>query len=149
MGQVCKLGLDQILHWLLTVDSSAKRQPILADEVQSFKALITVHKVLQEGYPIAVREAQANTSWLDSLTRGVSGEGLRGTELRKPKSRGRSSVSLLRRCRRFLEKADIRSKLWIVVARICILPPCKVGVPQTTSRIQRQDTLTKTLSILC
>ncbi|KAL8792600.1 MAG: hypothetical protein Q9195_004823 [Heterodermia aff. obscurata] len=55
-----------------------KVQPILADEVQSFKALITVHKVLQEGHPIAVREAQANTNWLDSLTRGVSGEGLRG-----------------------------------------------------------------------
>ena len=27
-------------------------QPILADEVQTFKALITVHKVLQEGHPV-------------------------------------------------------------------------------------------------
>jgi hypothetical protein len=27
-------------------------QPILNDEVQTFKALITVHKVLQEGHPI-------------------------------------------------------------------------------------------------
>lgn len=27
-------------------------QPIMADEVQTFKALITVHKVLQEGHPI-------------------------------------------------------------------------------------------------
>ena len=54
------------------------RQPILADEVQTFKALITVHKVLQEGHPIAVKEAQANINWLESLTRGVSGEGLRG-----------------------------------------------------------------------
>ncbi len=26
-------------------------QPILSDEVQTFKALITVHKVLQEGHP--------------------------------------------------------------------------------------------------
>ncbi|KAF2834257.1 ANTH domain-containing protein [Patellaria atrata CBS 101060] len=56
-----------------------KVQPILADEVQTFKALITVHKVLQEGHPIALREAQANTSWLESLTRGVAGgDGLRG-----------------------------------------------------------------------
>jgi len=55
-----------------------KVQPILADEVQTFKALITVHKVLQEGHPIAVKEAQANINWLESLTRGVSGEGLRG-----------------------------------------------------------------------
>ena len=27
-------------------------QPILSDEVQTFKALITVHKVLQEGHPV-------------------------------------------------------------------------------------------------
>lgn len=54
------------------------RQPILADEVQTFKALITVHKVLQEGHPVAVKEAQANINWLESLTRGVTGEGLRG-----------------------------------------------------------------------
>lgn len=57
------------------------RQPILADEVQTFKALITVHKVLQEGHPIAVKEAQANINWLESLTRGVTGEGLRGMDL--------------------------------------------------------------------
>lgn len=56
-----------------------RRQPILADEVQTFKALITVHKVLQEGHPIVLREAQANISWLDSLSRGAgSGEGLKG-----------------------------------------------------------------------
>ena len=56
------------------------RQPILADEVQTFKALITVHKVLQEGHPVAVKEAQANINWLESLTRGVTGEGLRGMD---------------------------------------------------------------------
>lgn len=55
-------------------------QPILADEVQTFKALITVHKVLQEGHPIALREAQANVSWLESLSRGLtSGDGIKGT----------------------------------------------------------------------
>lgn len=63
------------------------RQPILADEVQTFKALITVHKVLQEGHPIAVKEAQANINWLESLTRGVSGEGLRGMD-QDPTRRG-------------------------------------------------------------
>ena len=61
-----------------------KVQPILADEVQTFKALITVHKVLQEGHPIAVKEAQANINWLESLTRGVSGEGLRGMHYNVP-----------------------------------------------------------------
>ena len=55
-----------------------KVQPILADEVQTFKALITIHKVLQEGHPVAVKEAQTNINWLESLTRGINGDGLRG-----------------------------------------------------------------------
>ncbi|KIW14232.1 hypothetical protein PV08_07014 [Exophiala spinifera] len=55
-----------------------KVQPILADEVQTFKALITVHKVLQEGHPITVKDAQQNVNWIESLARGVTGEGLRG-----------------------------------------------------------------------
>jgi hypothetical protein len=56
-----------------------KVQPILADEIQTFKALITVHKVLQEGHPIVLKEAQSNTSWLESLSRGsTGGEGVRG-----------------------------------------------------------------------
>ena len=54
------------------------RQPILADEVQTFKALITVHKVLQEGHPISIREGIANRQWIDSLNRGMSGDGMRG-----------------------------------------------------------------------
>lgn len=57
-----------------------KVQPIQADEVQTFKALITVHKVLQEGHPVALKEAQANVNWLESLTRGMQhgGDGPRG-----------------------------------------------------------------------
>lgn len=52
--------------------------PILADEVQTFKALITVHKVLQEGHPSTLREAMNNRGWIDSLNKGLHGEGLRG-----------------------------------------------------------------------
>ncbi|GAO52542.1 hypothetical protein G7K_6616-t1 [Saitoella complicata NRRL Y-17804] len=55
-----------------------KVQPILADEIQTFKALICVHKVLQEGHPVTLREAQAQTGWLDTCTRSVVGEGPRG-----------------------------------------------------------------------
>lgn len=55
------------------------RQPILADEVQTFKALITIHKVLQEGHPIVLKQAQAHIGFLESLQRGVAGgEGIRG-----------------------------------------------------------------------
>jgi hypothetical protein len=46
--------------------------------VQTFKALITIHKVLQEGHPATLREAMANRGWIDSLNRGVTGEGVRG-----------------------------------------------------------------------
>jgi len=55
-----------------------KVQPVMADEVQTFKALITIHKVLQEGHPATLREAMANRSWIDSLNRGMAGEGMRG-----------------------------------------------------------------------
>ncbi|KAL7621570.1 sla2 Src-like adaptor 2 [Parahypoxylon ruwenzoriense] len=55
-----------------------KVQPILADEVQTFKALITIHRVLQEGHPQTLREAMANRPWIDSLNRGLAGEGVRG-----------------------------------------------------------------------
>jgi hypothetical protein len=51
---------------------------VLADEVQTFKALITIHKVLQEGHPVVIREAQQHVNWVDSLMRGVGGEGIRG-----------------------------------------------------------------------
>lgn len=51
---------------------------MLADEVQTYKALITIHKVLQEGHPIVVREAQQHANWVDSLMRGVGGDGIRG-----------------------------------------------------------------------
>lgn len=55
-----------------------KVQPIMADEVQTFKALITIHKVLQEGHPATLKEAMANRGWIDSLNRGMAGEGMRG-----------------------------------------------------------------------
>ncbi|KAI1091368.1 ANTH-domain-containing protein [Rostrohypoxylon terebratum] len=55
-----------------------KVQPILADEVQTFKALITIHRVLQEGHPQTLREAMANRPWIESLNRGLAGEGVRG-----------------------------------------------------------------------
>lgn len=60
------------------------RQPILADEVQTFKALITVHKVLQEGHPTVVKDAQQNINWVESLARGVNGDGLRGMDCQWP-----------------------------------------------------------------
>lgn len=48
-----------------------KIQPIQGDEVQIFKAFITIHKVLQEGHPSVLREAQANVNWIESLARNL------------------------------------------------------------------------------
>lgn len=60
------------------------RQPIQADEIQTFKALITIHKVLQEGHPIVLKEAQSNVQWLESLARGApGGDGMRGWRFKK------------------------------------------------------------------
>lgn len=54
----------------------------MADEIQTFKALITIHKVLQEGHPVVLKEAQQNINWVESLARGVNGEGLRGMPIK-------------------------------------------------------------------
>ncbi|KAI3627630.1 SLA2 [Malassezia furfur] len=44
--------------------------------IQTFKALILVHKVLQEGHPIVLREAQSQSNWLDTCAR-MSGNSVR------------------------------------------------------------------------
>lgn len=39
-------------HSSALIWSGLKVQPILADEVQTFKALIMVHKILKDGHPV-------------------------------------------------------------------------------------------------
>jgi len=56
----------------------------MADEIQMFKALITIHKVLQEGHSVTIREALGHTTWLESLARVT--EGPRGMHLCRPMS---------------------------------------------------------------
>lgn len=48
-----------------------KSLPIQGDEVQLFKALITIHKVVQEGHQSALKEAARSMDWLESLGRGA------------------------------------------------------------------------------
>lgn len=50
----------------------------MQDEVQVFKALIVVHKVIQEGAPITLLEAQKQTGWLETCSRAVHGDGMKG-----------------------------------------------------------------------
>lgn len=70
-----------------------KIQPLHNDEIQVFKALITIHKVLQEGHPSVLREAQQNASWIESLARNVA-----------PHPSGRSYAKLIQEYVRLLLK---------------------------------------------
>ncbi|KAF8913089.1 cytoskeleton assembly control protein [Gymnopilus junonius] len=65
-------------HSSVSFWSGLRVQPILADEVQTFKALITVHKVLQEGHPNTLKEAQGQTAWLETCSRTIAADGARG-----------------------------------------------------------------------
>ncbi|KAJ6503329.1 ANTH domain-containing protein [Mycena vitilis] len=65
-------------HSSVSFWSALRVQPILADEIQTFKALITVHKVLQEGHPNTLKEAHGQTAWLETCARTLGSDGQRG-----------------------------------------------------------------------
>ncbi|KAI0308178.1 ANTH-domain-containing protein [Multifurca ochricompacta] len=65
-------------HSSISFWSGLRVQPILSDEVQAFKALIMVHKVLQEGHPVTIKEAQSQTGWLETCSRTTGNEGGKG-----------------------------------------------------------------------
>ncbi|KAG6821407.1 hypothetical protein H0H93_014204 [Arthromyces matolae] len=65
-------------HSSISFWNGLRVQPILADEVQTFKALITVHKVLQEGHPVSIKEAHGQTAWLETCARTLGSESTRG-----------------------------------------------------------------------
>ncbi|KAF9570538.1 sla2 Src-like adaptor 2 [Mortierella alpina] len=49
-----------------------RTQPMLGDEVQTFKALISVHKIIRDGHPTALKDAQKESDWLDQCARSTS-----------------------------------------------------------------------------
>ncbi|KZV74880.1 ANTH-domain-containing protein [Peniophora sp. CONT] len=61
-------------HSSVSFWSGLRVQPILSDEVQTFKGLITVHKVLQEGHPNTLKEAHSQTGWLETCARTTGQE---------------------------------------------------------------------------
>ncbi|CCD25712.1 Sla2p NDAI_0F03940 [Naumovozyma dairenensis CBS 421] len=46
-----------------------KNMPFMNDEVQLFKALIVLHKIIQEGHPSALKQAIKEREWIRSLGR--------------------------------------------------------------------------------
>ncbi|KAH9937310.1 cytoskeleton assembly control protein [Fomitopsis serialis] len=66
-------------HSSISFWTGLRVQPILADEVQTFKALITVHKVLQEGTQLCtIKEAHGQTGWLETCARTVGHDSPKG-----------------------------------------------------------------------
>ncbi|KAJ1956249.1 sla2 Src-like adaptor 2, partial [Dispira parvispora] len=55
-----------------------KAQPLLADEVRCFKALICIHKFVRSGHPVAVKEAVREMAFLETLGRQAMNDGWRG-----------------------------------------------------------------------
>ncbi|KAF9348500.1 sla2 Src-like adaptor 2 [Mortierella sp. AD094] len=49
-----------------------RTQPLLGDEVQTFKALISVHKIIRDGHPTALKDAQKESDWLDQCARSTA-----------------------------------------------------------------------------
>lgn len=49
----------------------------------TFKALILVHKVIQEGHACAIKEGQNQVGWLETCSRTMGSEGARGKRLMK------------------------------------------------------------------
>ncbi|GJJ09734.1 hypothetical protein Clacol_003958 [Clathrus columnatus] len=65
-------------HSSVSIWQGLRVQPLLSDEVQTFKALITVHKILQEGHPVTLKEAQGQTGWLEACARTIGNDDARG-----------------------------------------------------------------------
>ncbi|KAN0060211.1 sla2 Src-like adaptor 2 [Thecaphora frezii] len=65
-------------HTSLSIWTGLRVQPILSDEVQTFKALILVHKVLQEGHQCTLKEAQAQMGWFETCARTVGADSMKG-----------------------------------------------------------------------
>ncbi|KAF9432095.1 sla2 Src-like adaptor 2, partial [Entomortierella beljakovae] len=51
---------------------------VMTDEVQTFKALIAVHKIIREGHSTALKDAMNDTDWLDQCARSTQQFDARG-----------------------------------------------------------------------
>ncbi|ORX52152.1 hypothetical protein BCR36DRAFT_403914 [Piromyces finnis] len=49
-----------------------KLQPIYGNEVQTFKALITIHKVIKDGHPSVLKDGIRELQWIESIARSPS-----------------------------------------------------------------------------
>lgn len=70
-------------HSSAEVFNALKNAPFVNDEVQLFKSLIVLHKIIQEGHPSALKEAIRSREWVRSLGRVHSSGSEYGTLIRE------------------------------------------------------------------
>ncbi|KAI3659302.1 hypothetical protein MP638_003518 [Amoeboaphelidium occidentale] len=58
--------------------NAVKSQPILSDDVQCFKALITIHKVMRDGHSSVLQDTMAEVPFFDTLARQMQYNAHRG-----------------------------------------------------------------------
>ncbi|KAI9011326.1 ANTH domain-containing protein [Gaertneriomyces semiglobifer] len=58
--------------------NAIRTYPVLGDEVVTFKALITVHKVMRQGHPAVLKDAIHQMQWFETLARNVIPQSSRG-----------------------------------------------------------------------
>jgi len=52
--------------------TGVKLQPIYGNEIQTFKALITIHKVIKDGHPSVLKDGIRELQWIESIARSPS-----------------------------------------------------------------------------
>ncbi|KAH6570533.1 hypothetical protein BASA50_007272 [Batrachochytrium salamandrivorans] len=53
--------------------TAVKTYPLMGDEIVVFKCLITVHKVIRQGHPMALKEGISEGRWLEQVGRASAG----------------------------------------------------------------------------
>ncbi|EGF78054.1 hypothetical protein BATDEDRAFT_20599 [Batrachochytrium dendrobatidis JAM81] len=53
--------------------TAVKTYPLMADEIVIFKCLITIHKVIRQGHPMALKDGINENRWLDQIARMSAG----------------------------------------------------------------------------
>ncbi|KAJ2758946.1 sla2 Src-like adaptor 2, partial [Coemansia nantahalensis] len=57
----------------IPVWEAMKAQPLKANEVQCYKGIIALHKLIREGHPVTIQEAHGQIKFLEDLAHGLGG----------------------------------------------------------------------------
>ena len=128
-------------HSSVSFWSGLKVQPIFVDEVQTFKALITVHKVLQEGHPV-VRVVHHISAYFDLIQDftidhqgGPRSDVMARDLLKDCQHRWCTRYATLRKALNVFH--DLLPRIRTINPRICSIHSGQAQIPSLTARVQR------------